>query len=117
MSAPTVDDLVVVIPGIQGSSLARDGVEVWGLSAGTLIKALANLGRDIKRLQLPPGVGDDNPGDGVVATGLLGDLHVIPGVWSPIRGYIGLLDWLRSEFHLVDVDSMRSNRAGNLLAF
>jgi hypothetical protein len=74
-------DVVVVIPGITGSVLARDG-DVWALSASAIASGLFSVGRSLRRLKLPEGIGDDEPDDRVVATGLMPDLHVLPGVWS-----------------------------------
>jgi hypothetical protein len=89
------DDLVVVLPGIMGSTLVRDGKEVWGASAGAVIGALRSFGGSVRRLRLPPDLGDDDPGDGVAAARLFPDLHVIPGLWSVNLGYDALLERLR----------------------
>jgi len=80
-------DVVVLLPGISGSALAKDGREIWGLSAGTLWNAASTLGNSIRQLAL----GDDDPsvddlGDGITATRLISDLHIIPGLWK-IDGY------------------------------
>ena len=85
-----VGDVVVVIPGIMGSSLAQNGRRVWSLGGG-LLRGLATLGGSLEGLVLPEGIGDDHPGDAVEPVGLLGGLHGIPGLWSPITGYSGLL--------------------------
>jgi hypothetical protein len=95
-------DLVVVLPGIMGSTLARDGKAVWAPSAGAVVRAVLRFGRDIKRLQLPAGVGDDHPGDGVEPVGLMPDLHVLPGLWSANIGYGVLVEWLRTTHALDD---------------
>jgi pimeloyl-ACP methyl ester carboxylesterase len=89
-------DLVVVVPGIMGSTLAdARGRELWSVGAGGLSRALATLGGSIRALELPSGIGDGPAPDGVVATGLIDGLHVIPGVWSPIDGYRDLVRFLR----------------------
>ncbi|MEV6218613.1 hypothetical protein [Nocardia sp. NPDC051833] len=87
-------DLIVVLPGIMGSTLTHHGKPVWEPSAGAVLRAIATLGRSIKQLQLPDGIGDDHPGDGVTPGKLMPDLHVIPGLWTPIHGYTRLLDHL-----------------------
>ena len=51
-------DLVVVLPGIMGSTLARNNKPVWEPSAGAVLRALSTFGRSIKQLQLPHGIGD-----------------------------------------------------------
>lgn len=89
-------DLVVVLPGIMGSTLNdRDGRPVWAPSAGAALRAIQTLGRSLKQLQLPAGIGDDHPGDGVEPGGLMPDLHVLPGVWTPVTGYDVLVRRLR----------------------
>ncbi|GAA1271948.1 hypothetical protein GCM10009677_26250 [Sphaerisporangium rubeum] len=94
-----MDDLIVVIPGILGSVLARDGREIWNHSLAAM------------RHGLPPGrladaLSLDGPGE-VTATGLVRGLHVIPGFWG-IDGYGGLLDHLERVFDVT---------RGNLVAF
>jgi pimeloyl-ACP methyl ester carboxylesterase len=37
-------DVVVLIPGISGSALAKDGREIWGTSAGAVWRALTSCG-------------------------------------------------------------------------
>lgn len=96
-----VDDLVVVVPGILGSRLAdADGREVWGLSGPALLRGIGSFGRSVKGLRLPADIGDDDPGDGVRAVGLMRDVHGLPGVWSGVDGYTDLLDWLEQHFTL-----------------
>ena len=67
MSArPATTDLVVVLPGIMGSTLLdRDGRQVWGTSAGALLRAVVSLAGTVKALQLPRDVGDGPAPDGV----------------------------------------------------
>lgn len=89
-------DVVVVLPGILGSTLRQDGHLVWAPSAGSALRAIATFGASVKRLQLPAGIGDEHPDDGVEPAGLMPDLHVLPGIWAPVKGYDPLLARLRS---------------------
>jgi pimeloyl-ACP methyl ester carboxylesterase len=89
------NDLVVVVPGIMGSALYRGDTPIWDLSLGGLTQALKTLGGSIRGLTLPEGVGDNPPDDGIRADHLIHDLHVIPGLWAPIRGYDRLVQRLR----------------------
>lgn len=50
----------------------------------------------LQRLQLPDGIGDEHPGDGIEPTALMPDLHVLPGIWTPLKGYDRLPARLRS---------------------
>ena len=84
MTAPT--DLVVVLPGILGSTLRQDGRLVWAPSAGSALRAIATFGASVRRLELPAGIGDDHPCDGVEPAGLMPDLHVLPGIWTAGQG-------------------------------
>ena len=84
-------DLVVVLPGITGSALYKEGKPVWEPSAGAIVNALLTFGRSISSLKLPEGIGDQAPDDGVHPGGLINDVHVIPGVWTPVRGYSPLI--------------------------
>ncbi len=90
------NDLIVVIPGIIGSTLTRAGTEIWSSKPTTVLAALATLGKQLKKLQLPSDIGDDAPNDGVEAAALMSHLHFIPGLWTPIHGYDKLVERLRT---------------------
>jgi pimeloyl-ACP methyl ester carboxylesterase len=96
-------DFVVFLPGIMGSTLSRDGVLVWGPSAGAALRAVRTFAGNQPRLRLPDGVGDGHPGDGVEPVAVMPDLHVLPGIWTVQLGYERLLGWLESAFGLVRV--------------
>lgn len=114
-----VNDIVVMLPGILGSVLQRDGRDVWAISRGAAWRGLVTLGRSVKDLQL----GDDDPekldlGDGVRATRLMPDVHLLPGFWK-IDGYGKVKTRLFEQFDLTDgvnwfdfpYDWRRDNRA------
>lgn len=88
-------DLVVVLPGITGSTLYRNERPIWEPSGGAVLQALFTLGRNLEALALPEGIGDEDPEDGIVPVALVDDVHVIPGIWTPVKGYTRLLDRLR----------------------
>ena len=112
-----VRDLVVVLPGILGSTLARDGQEAWAPSAGVVWRAIRSFGASIQSLTLPADLGDDHPGDGVEPLALMPDLHLLPGLWSANIGYSRLLDWLTQRFTLVPPDPKDPAKPANLLPF
>lgn len=96
-------DLVIVLPGISGSVLSKDGKEVWGASTAAIWQAVTSGGESIRSLSIK---GADDPsleglGDGVKATGLVQDLHIIPGLWK-IDGYTALVKRLKSSLQLED---------------
>ena len=100
----TSNDLVVVLPGITGSTLGVKGDDgspagahlIWAPSAGAIWKLLTG-GRSILRKVLPEGIGDDHPGDGVEPVALMPDVHALPGIWTPIRGYDVLVSALEKQ--------------------
>jgi hypothetical protein len=97
------EDLIIVLPGISGSVLSKDGKEVCGASTAAIWKAVTSGGGGIRSLAIQ---GMDDPSlddleDGVNATGLVQDLHIIPGLWK-IDGYTGLLARLKSSLQLQD---------------
>ena len=100
-----LDNVVVVLPGIMGSVL-RDahGDDVWELSAGSILKGVFGRLRGLKALQLPEGIGDDHPGDGVTAPALMPDMHVVPGIWTVTIGYDRLHKWFTDTFDIVEFD-------------
>jgi pimeloyl-ACP methyl ester carboxylesterase len=93
---------VVLIPGIGGSVLARRGKDVWSLSPGAALRGVLSLGRSVNQLRLHSDDPDvDDLGDEVVATRLMPDLHVVPGLDWKIDGYGRIRDQLLSRFDCV----------------
>jgi pimeloyl-ACP methyl ester carboxylesterase len=101
MAKEPMGDVVVLLPGILGSALARDGKEVWAPSPGAIGRALWTLGRSVRSLALD---GDpweqDDLGDGVVATRVMPDVHIIPGLWG-IDGYTAISRLIGDHFDVV----------------
>ncbi|MFD7409283.1 esterase/lipase family protein [Streptomyces sp. NPDC059866] len=104
-----VTDLVVVLPGIMGSVLAKGGHEVWNHTLAVAGRHALHRLNDVKALALPRDLGDADPGDGIEAVGLIKGLHILPGV-SAIDGYGTLLTFLERRLGV-------SERNGNLLPF
>jgi hypothetical protein len=94
-------DVLILLPGLTGSVLRKDGKDLWGPSLGTLLKAAFSRGGRLGPLVLEEDPVDrDDLGDGVVATRLFPDVHLIPGLWK-IDGYSRLSATLQSAFRLV----------------
>lgn len=51
-------DAIILIPGVMGSELVRDGAVVWGMSLGLVLRQAA-LGDVLARIRLPPDGSDD----------------------------------------------------------
>jgi pimeloyl-ACP methyl ester carboxylesterase len=101
-SKEPMGDVIVLLPGILGSVLERDGRDVWAMSAGAAWRAILSLGHSVDDLELH---GDDpaldDLGDGVTAPRLLPDLHLIPGLWS-IDGYSHIRSSIFATFDVVE---------------
>jgi Lecithin:cholesterol acyltransferase len=82
MARKRFGDVAVLLPGITGSVLQRDGKDIWAVSPGAAFQALMSLGKSIKHLTLK---GDDVD-DGITATRLVQDVHLVPNFWE-IDGY------------------------------
>lgn len=117
-------DIVVVVPGLIGSVLSKDGKPLWGTSPGALYRILR--GDAMRQLALT-GTDDetDDIGDGIAATALVDNLEIIPGLWKQ-GGYSRLEAGLTASVGLIPgenyftfpYDWRRSNRvsARKLLA-
>lgn len=96
--AKPMKDVIVLLPGITGSVLAKDGKDIWAMTPGAVARALFSLGRNINHLALsedPPEV--DDLGDGVTAPRVMPDIHLIPGLWS-IDGYSKIATAIKAGF-------------------
>jgi pimeloyl-ACP methyl ester carboxylesterase len=100
MAKHVTGDVIVLLPGILGSVLERDGEEVWGPTPGAVWRAVRTLGRSVRDLELKQDPIDvDVLDDGVVATRLVPDVHLIPGVWG-IDGYSSIRRMILDNFDL-----------------
>jgi pimeloyl-ACP methyl ester carboxylesterase len=91
-----VTDIVVLLPGITGSVLQKDGKDIWAMSPGAALRALVSFGQSITDLELTEADGDD----GVTAPRLISDLHLIPGLWK-IDGYGKVSRFIQDSLHAV----------------
>ncbi|WP_406865129.1 hypothetical protein ABZO31_33630 [Streptomyces sp. HUAS MG47] len=119
MARIPMTDVVVLLPGITGSVLTKDGKDLWAPSLGAVLGALTSLGRSLDALALEDDDWrTDDLGDGVVAERLVPDLHTLPGLWK-IDGYSRIERFLTSQFDLEEgenyfpfpYDWRRDNRA------
>ena len=105
MSRHETKDVIVLIPGICGSVLTKDGKEIWGTSAASIFRALKSAGDSVQNLKLD---GDDpkaeDLGDKVTAPRLVETLAIIPGYWK-IDGYTKVRDVLIKSFGLTQNDN------------
>lgn len=91
-------DVIVLLPGIMGSVLRKDGRDVWAFSGAAIMDGLRTLGNSLRALRLtsdPPDV--DDLGDGVSAHRIFPDTHLLPGLWK-IDGYAETSKAVRAAF-------------------
>jgi len=95
-------DVFVLLPGIMGSVLQRNGRDAWAISGKAMCRALLTLGGSISELTL--GVDDpavDDLGDGVFATRTMADAHIVPG-FVRVDGYSIIRQMILTEFDVVE---------------
>ncbi len=120
MARHPMNDVIVVLPGIMGSVLKKGDDVIWGFTPGSIAQALWTRGGAIAQGLM---LHDDDEesetlGDGIHASELLPDLHLMPGFWK-IDGYSRLCDMIESRFDVTygenyfhfPYDWRRSNRA------
>jgi len=98
MTRTPFSDVMVVLPGIMGSVLQKDGKDLWALSGSAFVRFFGSLGGSLKQLRLD----GDSPelidlGDGITPARLMPDVHLIPRFWK-IDGYTGFTSWIQRTF-------------------
>jgi pimeloyl-ACP methyl ester carboxylesterase len=112
-----MSDVIVLLPGILGSELQKHGKTVWGLSAGSMFRALRTVGGSLKDLELKNDSDDPVSPDGVTASRVIPDVHLVPGL-SKIDGYTKIAHAIKAGFDVSNganffefpYDWRRSNR-------
>jgi pimeloyl-ACP methyl ester carboxylesterase len=94
MPSKPMTDVVVLLPGITGSVLQKNGKDVWAASPGAALQALISFGHSITDLELHD---DGDLDDGVTAPRVMPDLHLIPGLWK-IDGYGKVSQYIQRTF-------------------
>lgn len=110
-------DVVIVIPGITGSVLQKGGATIWGPSAAMIWNSVTSGGDAIRSLALQHGDSqEDDLGDDIVATSLVQDVHLVPGLWK-IDGYTGLRELVKQRFTNVVIGGPSSALPANYIEF
>ncbi len=116
MSLRPMEDLIVVLPGIMGSVLQKDGRDLWApsLSAASRILQREVLVRDLTLTNDDP----ERPilDDGVVATRVFPDAHLIPGFWK-IDGYTNFIRSIGQQFQVRESEVANPHPHANLFPF
>lgn len=112
-------DLIVFLPGITGSILQKDGKDLWAISGEAVWQALTQFGTRIQNLALT----QDDPeaadlGDGIRATAVVQDTHLIPGLWK-IDGYTQTAHLITDNFDVIpgDIYNDPDDKAANFYPF
>jgi len=112
-------DLVVILPGILGSVLQKDGKNLWAVSGQAVGQIFTNSEQTFQNVKL----GQDDPeaeslGDGVRATALIQDTHLIPGFWK-IDGYTKTASLITDNFDVTpgDIYNDPDDKAANFYQF
>jgi len=101
MAREAMPDVIVLLPGILGSVLRKDGRDVWAASGGAILAGLLSRGGNIKELTLLEDNLDDDLGDGVTADRLMPDVHLLPGLWK-IDGYSSIRQAIKTTFDVTE---------------
>ena len=110
MGGKRLNDMVVLLPGITGSVLQKDGKDVWAISGQAAWGWLRTLGDSLQDLALK---GDD-PG-GIVAARVMPDAHVVPGLVK-VDGYSATAKMVTGTFDIVR-GSIWDARPANFIEF
>ena len=112
-------DMVIILPGILGSVLQKDGKDLWGISGQSFWNLATRAKETIKSLEL----GFDDPtlddlGDGIRATRLIEDVSIIPGLVK-IDGYTQTTRMITDNFQVTigDIYNDPEEKAANLYHF
>lgn len=94
-------DLVVILPGILGSVLQKDDRDLWNVSGQAIWQVAKSLGGRLQDLKLERDDPDvEDLGDGIRATGIMSDAHLIPGFWK-IDDYTKTSQLITNNFKVV----------------
>lgn len=79
-----VRDLIVVVPGITGTVLRRDGRDLWNLSLSAVRRGITGFARTVESLRLPDDIGSGPApaGRAMELGGLISGWHLWPGIYG-----------------------------------
>ena len=116
MAKKRLRDIIILLPGITGSVLQKNGKDLWAISGQAAWRALQSLGSSLQDLRLE---GDDpeieDLGDGIVATRVMPDVHIVPGL-TKIDGYSKTVRMVTDNFQVIH-GSLNDDRPANFFEF
>jgi Lecithin:cholesterol acyltransferase len=104
-ACPTHFPISLLVPGLIGSVLEKDGKPIWGYSLGATWRVVA--GNALEQLQLN-GADDerDDLQDGINPIALIPDVQIIPGLWK-LEGYSILAENVAGRMKLIKGQNYR----------
>lgn len=113
-------DIIVILPGITGSVLQKDGRDLWAVSGRAIWDIIKSQGNALDVLKVQQDDPDaDDLGDGIKAVRLVEDAHIIPGLVK-IDGYTKTTRMITDNFTNVirgDIYNDLEDKAANLYHF
>lgn len=95
-------DMVVILPGILGSVLQKDGKDLWNPSHQGIWQVMKSAGNILQLLKLQNEDGQTlDLEDGVVATRIINHTYLIPGLIKVVDGYSDLFNLIQTTFHTI----------------
>jgi pimeloyl-ACP methyl ester carboxylesterase len=93
-----MNDLIVLLPGITGSVLRKNGRDLWAPSARAILGAAVTLGGSLESMALDwDDHAVDDLGDQITAAGLIQDAVLIPGLVK-VDGYTKISEMIQGCF-------------------
>jgi pimeloyl-ACP methyl ester carboxylesterase len=101
MTKVRMNDIVILLPGITGSVLQKNGRDIWSPTVQSAWAYITSLGDSLQQLQ----IGEDDPeadslGDGIEATALMPKATIVPGLVK-IEGYTDLSRFITDNFEVI----------------
>ncbi|MFK8185278.1 MAG: lecithin--cholesterol acyltransferase [Phormidesmis sp.] len=112
-------DMVILLPGITGSVLQKDGKDLWAVSGKAIWSVLKETESTISALELINDDPDlDDLGHGIRATRLIEDTHLVPGLVK-IDGYTQASRLITDNFDVTigDIYNDPEDKAANFYHF
>ena len=117
---PPLRDLVVILPGILGSVLQKDGKDLWAVSGQAIGDILRTLGESLNNLRVQQDDPDsEDLADGIRAVRLIEDAQIIPGLVK-VDGYTQTTRMISDGFSGVirgNIHEDSGDKAANLYHF
>lgn len=110
MAGKPLRDMVIVLPGITGSVLQKDGKDVWAISRQATSQWLSTLGGSLHNLRL-----DTKDAGSIVATRVMHDAHIVPGLVK-VDGYSAIAQMVTGTFNVV-AGSIHTHQPANFIEF